>query len=48
MRSNYLTPEGVSFYDESVKLYEQLSAELDFNVMFSQRGHLSIIFTYLK
>ena len=43
VRSNYLTPEGVSFYDESVKLYEQLSAELDFNVMFSQRAHVSLL-----
>src|SRR5687768_18029494 len=23
IRSNYLTPEGVAFYDESVKLYER-------------------------
>ena len=45
VRSNYLTPEGVSFYDESVKLYEHLSAELDFNVMFSQRGHLTLAHT---
>lgn len=42
IRSNYLTPEGVLFYDESVKLYEQMSEEFDFNVMFSQRGHLTL------
>ena len=42
VRSNYLTPEGVTFYDRSVKLYEQLAAELNFNVMFSQRGHLTL------
>ncbi len=42
VRSNYLTPEGVKFYDESVKLYEELSDDLDFNVMFSQRGHLTL------
>jgi sarcosine oxidase subunit beta len=42
IRSNYLTPEGVAFYDESVKLYEQLALDLDFNVMFSQRGHLTL------
>ena len=41
-RSNYLTPEGVEFYDRSVKLYERLSAELNFNIMFSQRGHLTL------
>jgi sarcosine oxidase subunit beta len=45
IRSNYLTPEGVRFYDESVKLYEEMSAEFDFNVMFSQRGHLTLAHT---
>ncbi len=42
LRSNYLTPEGVRFYDRSVKLYQRLAAELDYNVMFSQRGHLTL------
>jgi sarcosine oxidase, subunit beta len=42
VRSNYLTPEGVRFYDRSVRLYEHLSADLNFNVMFSQRGHLTL------
>jgi sarcosine oxidase subunit beta len=42
IRSNYLTPGGVRFYDRSVKMYESLSAELNFNVMFSQRGHLTL------
>ena len=42
VRSNYLTPEGVRFYDRSVKLYKSLAAELNFNVMFSQRGHLTL------
>lgn len=42
IRSNYLTPEGVAFYDRSVKLYERLSVELNFNVMFSQRGHMTL------
>ncbi len=42
VRSNYLTPEGVRFYDRSVALYENLAAELNFNVMFSQRGHLTL------
>ncbi|GAB4432009.1 MAG: FAD-dependent oxidoreductase [Anaerolineae bacterium] len=45
IRSNYLTPEGILFYDESVKLYEQMSEEFDFNVMFSQRGHLTLAHT---
>lgn len=42
IRSNYLTPEGVAFYDESVRLYEDLSSDLDYNVLFSQRGHLTL------
>jgi sarcosine oxidase subunit beta len=42
VRSNYRTPEGAEFYNASVKLYESLSAELDFNVMFSQHGHLTL------
>jgi sarcosine oxidase, subunit beta len=42
LRSNYLTPEGVRFYDRSVKLYQRLATDLDFNVMFSQRGHLTL------
>src|SRR5262249_52171964 len=36
IRSNYRTPEGAAFYGESVRLYERLSDELDFNLMFSQ------------
>lgn len=42
IRANYLTPEGVRFYDRSVRLYETLAADLNFNVMFSQRGHLTL------
>jgi sarcosine oxidase subunit beta len=45
IRSNYRTPEGVAFYDESVKLYENLALELDYNIMFSQQGHLTVAHT---
>jgi sarcosine oxidase subunit beta len=45
IRSNYLTPEGVRFYDASLKLYEDLALELDFNLLFSQRGHLTLAHT---
>ena len=44
-RSNYRTPEGIAFYDHSVKLYEKLAGELDYNIMFSQRGHLTLAHT---
>lgn len=42
IRSNYLTTEGSAFYDRSVKLYEGLSEDLNFNVMFEQRGHMTL------
>jgi sarcosine oxidase subunit beta len=42
IRSNYLTPEGARFYTASVKLYETLSQDLDFNMLFSQLGHLTL------
>jgi sarcosine oxidase, subunit beta len=42
IRANYRTPEGAEFYRESVALYERLSLELDFNLMFSQHGHLTL------
>jgi sarcosine oxidase, subunit beta len=42
IRSNYRTPEGARFYQRSVELYERLSAELDFNLLFSQQGHLTL------
>jgi len=38
VRSNYLYPESARLYDFSLKLYEGLSKELNFNIMLSQRG----------
>ncbi len=42
LRSNYLTADGVAFYDRSLQLYKRLAADLNFNVMFGQRGHLTL------
>jgi sarcosine oxidase subunit beta len=42
LRSNYKTPEGARFYDASLGLYEGLGAELEFNLLFSQCGHLTL------
>ena len=42
IRSNYLTPEGVRFYDESIRLFRNLSNELGFNILYSERGHLTL------
>lgn len=45
VRSNYLTPEGVAFYKESVDLFRSLSNELDINVMYTERGHFTLAHT---
>ena len=42
VRANYLTVEGIPFFRESLKLYEGLALELDFNIMFNQTGRLDI------
>ena len=42
VRSNYLTEEGVKFYDASLTLFESLSEELDFNIFYSERGHYTL------
>ncbi len=45
IRSNYLTPEGVRFYDESVRLYKDLSEDFDLNLFYSERGHFTFAHT---
>jgi sarcosine oxidase subunit beta len=42
IRSNYFHPVSSSFFDHSLKLYESLSRELNFNVMLSQRGIINL------
>ena len=42
VRSNYLTQEGIKFYDRSVKLFEGLASELDINLFYSNRGHFTL------
>jgi sarcosine oxidase, subunit beta len=41
-RSNYFYPVSSAFYDHSLRLYEGLGKELNFNVMLSQRGVISL------
>ena len=41
-RSNYFWPQSAAFFDHSLKLYEKLSRDLNFNVMLSQRGVLTL------
>jgi sarcosine oxidase subunit beta len=45
IRSNYLTPEGVQFYDESVRLWQDLSQDFDLNLFYSTRGHFTLAHT---
>lgn len=45
IRSNYLTPEGVQFYDASVQLWKDLSTEFDLNLFYSTRGHYTLAHT---
>ena len=42
IRSNYLTEAGVKFYSESVKLFNNLSNEFNYNVMMENRGQLTL------
>ena len=45
IRSNYITPQGIACYKEGVSLFEGMSRELHFNVMFSQLGQLTLAHT---
>jgi sarcosine oxidase subunit beta len=42
IRSNYLWDESAAIYEHSLKLWEGLEAELDWDVQFSQRGVLNL------
>jgi sarcosine oxidase, subunit beta len=42
IRSNYLYDESAAIYEHAMKLWEGLSQELNYNVMFSQRGVLML------
>jgi heterotetrameric sarcosine oxidase beta subunit len=45
VRSNYLLEGNTPFYEHSMKLWENLSHELNYNVMFSQRGIINLCHT---
>lgn len=46
IRSNYLQDPSAAIYDKSLKLYENLSQDLNYNVMFSPRGLLMLAQTH--
>src|SRR5947208_15137895 len=43
IRSNYLWEESAAIYEHSLKLWEGLAAELDYDILFSQRGVLNLV-----
>ena len=43
IRSNYLWDESAAIYEHSLKLWEHLSEELDYDILFSQRGVLGLV-----
>jgi sarcosine oxidase subunit beta len=45
IRSNYLLDESAAIYEHSLKLWERLPAELDYDFLFSQRGVLNLAHT---
>ncbi len=45
IRSNYLREESMPLYEHSLKLWESLSAELDYDVLFDSRGVLALAHT---
>lgn len=42
VRSNYMLEDNAHFYEHGLKLWEGLSQELNYNVMFSQRGVINL------
>jgi sarcosine oxidase subunit beta len=45
VRSDYVFPESSAMYDHSLRLYEGLARDINFNIMLSQHGFLSLIHT---
>ncbi|MFC0542138.1 sarcosine oxidase subunit beta family protein [Kutzneria chonburiensis] len=45
IRSNYLWDESAAIYEHALKLWEGLSSELDYDILFSQRGVLNLAHT---
>ncbi len=45
IRSNYLWDQSAALYEHALKLWEGMSQELNYNVMFSQRGVMNVAHT---
>ncbi len=46
IRSNYMRDESIPFYVKSVRLYENLTRELNYNLMYSNRSMIDIVQTF--
>ena len=46
VRSNYYLEPNAHFYEHSLKLWEDLSADLNYNVMYSPRGVINLAHSY--
>ena len=44
VRSDYLFPESAAVYDWALRFYERAARELNFNIMLSQRGYMTLIY----
>ena len=42
VRSNYMIDGNTNFYEHSMKLWEGMSRDLNFNVMYSPRGQINL------
>ena len=48
IRSNYMRDESIPFYVKSVSLFEGLTRELNYNLMYSKRSMIDVVQTYPK
>lgn len=48
IRSNYIRDVSIRFHDVSVKLYERMARDLNFNILFSQRSMIDLIQSFGK
>jgi len=44
-RSNYFYPESTRFYEHSLRRYETMARDLNYNIMFSQNGLMTLAFS---
>ena len=48
IRSNYMRDESIPFYVKTVQLYEGLTRELNYNLMYSKRSMIDVVQTWPK